>query len=79
MAQKSNVITYGELYYTLNEEQKNAFDRLADGENIFITGNAGTGKSYLVRAFDEHCLLNGIHIVKTAPTVKRRERCASLP
>ena len=68
MAQKSNVITYGELYYTLNEEQKNAFDRLADGENIFITGNAGTGKSYLVRAFDEHCLLNGIHIVKTAPT-----------
>ena len=34
------------IYDTLNEEQRGVFERLINGENIFITGNAGTGKSY---------------------------------
>lgn len=56
------------LYETLNSGQKAIFDRLVKGENIFITGNAGTGKSYLVKAFDEWCDANKKNLVKTAPT-----------
>lgn len=56
------------LYKTLNNEQREIFDRLVSGENIFITGNAGTGKSYLVKAFDEWCEKNKKNLVKTAPT-----------
>ncbi len=56
------------LYESLNGGQKEIFDRLVNGENIFITGNAGTGKSFLVKAFDEWCSANGKALVKTAPT-----------
>lgn len=56
------------IYETLNSGQKEIFDRLINGENIFVTGNAGTGKSYLVKAFDEWCSVNGKNLVKTAPT-----------
>ena len=28
----------------LNEEQKYAYDVMASGANVFLTGNAGTGK-----------------------------------
>ena len=59
---------YGKRYDTLNEDQKEAFHRLVKGENLFITGNAGTGKSYLVKAYDEYCQLKGLQLVKTAPT-----------
>lgn len=59
---------YGDIYSTLNEGQKTTFDCFIAGENIFITGDAGTGKSYLVKAIDEFCTLNDLTIVKTAPT-----------
>lgn len=59
---------YGELYNKLNIGQRMIFDKLVSGQNIFITGNAGTGKSFLVKAFDEFCVLNDKKIVKTAPT-----------
>lgn len=61
-------MNYNELYYKLNNDQRTCFDRLVNGENIFITGNAGTGKSFLVKALDEFCELNDICLVKTAPT-----------
>ena len=39
----------------LNEEQKYAYDVMASGANVFLTGNAGTGKSYVIRKFiDDH-------------------------
>lgn len=59
---------YGSMYHTLNAEQMEVFKQLTGGNNIFLTGNAGTGKSYLVKAYDEYCSLNGINLVKTAPT-----------
>ena len=52
----------------LNDEQRMIFDRLVNGENTFITGNAGTGKSFLVNAFSKWCDENGRTLVKTAPT-----------
>lgn len=35
----------------LCEEQINALNQLNSGENIFLTGQAGSGKSYLIREF----------------------------
>jgi ATP-dependent DNA helicase PIF1 len=35
---------------TLNESQRAAFDAIAAGKSIFITGPGGTGKSYLIQA-----------------------------
>jgi len=52
----------------LGAEQKRIFQKLVDGENVFLTGNAGTGKSFLVEAFSEHCNENGIKLLKSAPT-----------
>jgi ATP-dependent DNA helicase PIF1 len=45
----------------LNEEQRIAFERIQAGENIFLTGPAGAGKSYLVK-----------HIVKWATEVANK-------
>lgn len=33
----------------LNEEQNKVFNRILAGENLFITGDGGTGKSYLIK------------------------------
>ena len=53
---------------TLNDEQSDIFKELVNGKNIFLTGNAGTGKSYLVKAFSDYCDEKEINLVKTAPT-----------
>lgn len=52
----------------LGEEQLRVFQRMTAGENIFLTGNAGTGKSFLVEAFTEWCEENNVNILKAAPT-----------
>ena len=52
----------------LNSEQKRIFDKMVNGENIFLTGNAGTGKSFLVNAYVEYCEKNDIKVLKSAPT-----------
>lgn len=52
----------------LNPEQKLFFEKMKNGENVFITGNAGTGKSFLVNVFREYCEANRKKIAVTAPT-----------
>lgn len=38
---------------TLNPEQTDALDLLNSGENVFLSGGAGSGKSYVVRRFQD--------------------------
>lgn len=60
--------TFKELYDTLTEDQKFAMDILMKGKNVFLTGEAGTGKSYVINTFTKYCEENGISIAKCAPT-----------
>lgn len=53
----------------LNEEQRSAADRVLGGENCFLTGAAGTGKSFLLRYIIQQ--LEARHpggVAVTAPT-----------
>lgn len=63
---------YPAVYDTLNDDQKLAFQMLVyghdSGVNYFLTGDAGTGKSYLIDAFYQFCCMNGITMLKCAPT-----------
>jgi ATP-dependent exoDNAse (exonuclease V) alpha subunit len=40
-----------EILSTLSDEQQTALEMCQSGENIFLTGGAGSGKSYVVREF----------------------------
>lgn len=53
-------------YENLNDEQKAAFQILLEGENIFLTGEAGTGKSFLLNAFLDR--VKGKNVLVCAPT-----------
>lgn len=48
--------------------QQLAFDCMEQGKNVFLTGDAGTGKSYVVNKFIESCKKKGKQIVICAPT-----------
>ena len=39
-------------------EQDYAFEKFCNGENIFISGAGGTGKSFLIRHFVRHLIIN---------------------
>lgn len=52
----------------LTEEQKAVFDKAMDGKNLFITGGAGTGKSYLLKRIIAHLSKKDKKVIVGAPT-----------
>jgi len=55
-------------YLSLSPEQKYAFTKYKHGENIFITGKGGAGKSYLVQTIVQDLIDSGKHYAVTALT-----------
>lgn len=52
----------------LNREQEKAFKEIVKPGNVFITGNAGTGKSFLLNKVITYYEKTGLNVVITAPT-----------
>ena len=52
----------------LTADQQKALDAVNSGRNVFITGGAGTGKSYLLRAIVYSLMSVGKNVVVCAPT-----------
>jgi len=48
--------------------QDQAFDILTLGQNVFLTGAAGTGKTFLVNRFITYCHEHGLSVAVTAST-----------
>jgi len=55
-------------YLSLSPEQKYAFAKYKQGENIFITGQGGAGKSYLIQTIVQDLIDSGKHYAVTALT-----------
>ena len=53
----------------LNAKQQLIFDKYCNGENIFITGPGGTGKTYLIKEIVKHATatLQRARILKIKP------------
>ena len=52
----------------LNKNQRIATNFLKNRENVFLSGEGGTGKSYVIDNFTDYLTKNGIKFVVCAPT-----------
>jgi len=50
------------MYLSLSETQRLAVDEIAKGKNVFITGPAGTGKSFLLNYLKDEYKTKSLHI-----------------
>ena len=55
-------------YEDLSPSQKKAYDIMMDGQNIYLSGSAGTGKSYLLQKFMADCKSQGRNVILTGST-----------
>lgn len=53
---------------TLSEKQSQALKMLKEGNNVFVTGPGGCGKTYITQEFINYCRDKKIKCVVTAPT-----------
>ena len=51
-----------------SESQKKAFIQYMNGDNVFITGPGGTGKSYFIKKVYENAISRGLNVSVTAMT-----------
>ncbi len=54
--------------YNFNDKQQLAFNKYINGENVFITGPGGSGKSYFIQQIYKHACDNNKRIQITAMT-----------
>lgn len=54
--------------HNFNSEQQQAYNTIMSGENVFLTGNAGVGKSYVLRQVIADLEYHGIMPYVAAPT-----------
>ena len=52
----------------LSPGQQNAHEKFINGDNIFLSGEAGAGKSYLIKHFQTYAISQGKNIQVTAMT-----------
>lgn len=57
-----------ELLNGLSQQQQDAFQKIAKGENVFITGPGGTGKTFMLKRIHEYNNRVGKKLVVTAMT-----------
>ena len=54
----------------LTEDQRDAYIALKEGRNVFLSGNAGTGKSYVLNRF-----IDDLEARSVRRRVSRRSTC----
>ena len=52
----------------MTDGQKKVFDLVKEGRNVYLTGLAGTGKSYIVERIIEWAQTSGLNVITCAPT-----------
>ena len=57
-----------ELLDGLSEQQQDAFHKIAEGQNVFITGPGGTGKTFMLKRIHKYNNHVGKKLVVTAMT-----------
>lgn len=58
----------GEMERSFTAGQAEAFEALCSGRNVFLSGNAGTGKSYVLNAFIDELERREVPYLAMAPT-----------
>lgn len=52
----------------LNEKQQEGYEKFINGNNLFITGSGGAGKTVLINKIVNHCIINGNEVGVTSST-----------
>ena len=56
------------MRHTLDKYGAKALELVMNGQSLFITGKAGTGKTTVLREISSKCRRNKINVVVLAPT-----------
>jgi len=63
-----NIENTQDYFSDLTDDQKTALKAMLDGKNVFVTGGAGTGKSFVLKRFVEIARSQARNVLVTAPT-----------
>ena len=54
--------------FSLNKKQEKVLNELRKGNNVFLAGSAGTGKTFVLNKYIDECITNNKNVIITAPT-----------